>query len=70
MTERSARTARLEVLCWLTLLAAVAPNTIAAFTSPEAAWWDPLRFAVSTAFAVALLALIASRLADRRARGP
>jgi hypothetical protein len=68
MTERekSGRTARLELLCWLALLAAITPNTVAAFASPDAAWWDALRLGLSTAFVLALLALIASRVADRR----
>jgi hypothetical protein len=70
MTERakSRRTERLEVLCWLALLAAVTPNTVAALASPDAAWWDPLRFGLSTIFVIALLALVASRVADRRRR--
>jgi hypothetical protein len=63
MTERSER---LEVACWLAFLAAVTPNTVEAFTSPDAAWWDPLRMGLSTAFVLALLGLAASRLADRR----
>ena len=72
MTEhaRSRRTERLELLCWLALLAAITPNTVAAFASPAVAWWDALRFGSSTAFAVVLLALVASRVADRRGRGP
>jgi hypothetical protein len=71
MTERekSERTLRLEALCWLALLAAVTPNTVAAFASPAGGWWDPLRAALSTAFVVALLVLLASRVADRRRRG-
>ena len=72
MTERgrSERTARLEALCWLTLLAAVAPNTVAAFTSPAAAWWQPLRLCLSAAFALALVALVVSRILDRRREPP
>jgi TctA family transporter len=68
MTERgkSARTERIELLCWAALLAAVVPNTVAAFASPDAVWWEALRFGLSTAFALALLALVASRIADRR----
>jgi hypothetical protein len=70
MTERakSTRTLRLEAVCWLAFLAAVTPNTIAAFTSPEAGWWEPLRAGLSTAFVVALVALLASRVGDRRRR--
>jgi hypothetical protein len=56
----------LEALCRLLLLAAVSTNTVAAFTSPDGAWWEALRFTLSTAFALALLALIAARLRDRR----
>ena len=71
MTERakSERTLRLEALCWLALLAAVTPNTVAAFVSPAAGWWGPLRAGMSAAFVVALLALVASRVGDRRRRG-
>ncbi len=61
---------RLEALCWLALLAAVTPNTVAAFTSPAAAWWQPLRLWLSAAFALALVALVASRLLDRRREPP
>jgi hypothetical protein len=67
MTERSPRSERLAVAVWLVLLAAVTTNTVAAFTTPDVAWWDPLRFALSTAFVLALLGLVASRLVDRRA---
>jgi hypothetical protein len=66
MTERSERTLWLEAVCWVTLFAAVTPNTISAFTSPAASWWDPLRMALGAAFVVALLAVVASRVADRR----
>ena len=66
MTERSQRTLRLETVCWVTLLAAVTPNTVSAFASPDAPWWDPLRLALSTVFVLVLLALVASRVADRR----
>jgi hypothetical protein len=68
MTERvkSQRTRWLEALCWLAFLAAVTPNTIAAFASPAAGWWDPLRTGLSAAFVAALLALLASRAADFR----
>ena len=68
MTEhaKSDRTLWLEALCWLAFLAAVTPNTIAAFTSPTAAWWDPLRAGLSTAFVVSLVAVLASRVWDRR----
>jgi hypothetical protein len=59
-------TERIETVCWVAFLAAITPNTIDAFASPDAAWWNPLRFALSTAFVLALLALLASRLADRR----
>lgn len=57
---------RLEALCWLLLLAALSTNTVAAFTSPEGAWWDALRFSLSTAFVLSLLAVIATRLRARR----
>jgi hypothetical protein len=72
MTERgrSERTARLEALCWLALLAAVTPNTVAAFTTPATAWWQPLRVCLSAAFALALVALVASRILDRRRQPP
>jgi hypothetical protein len=56
----------LETLCWLLLPAALSTNTVAAFTSPDGAWWEALRFALSAAFAVALLALIAVRIRGRR----
>ena len=64
---RSERTRGLEALFWGAFLAAVVPNTIEAFASPSASWWQPLRVILSTLFAVALLALLASWLADRRA---
>ena len=65
MADR-ARASRLEALCRLLLLAALSTNTVAAFTSPEGAWWGALRFTLSAAFAVALLALVAGRLRGRR----
>jgi hypothetical protein len=65
MADRE-RAPRLEALCWLLLLAALSTNTVAAITSPVGAWWDALRFTLSTAFAVALLALVALRLRARR----
>jgi hypothetical protein len=65
---KSDRTVRLEVVCWVAFLAAVAPNTIDAFTSPSGGWWEALRFSLSTFFAVAILALLASRFANRRRR--
>ena len=67
MTERfkSERTSRLEALFWAAFLAAVVPNTIEAFANPSGFWWQPLRVTLSTLFAVALVALLASRLADR-----
>jgi hypothetical protein len=72
MTERvrSGRTARLEALCWLAFLAAVTPNTVAAFTTPAAVWWQPLRVCLSAAFALSLVALVASRILDRRREPP
>ena len=71
MTERakSSRTLWLEALCWLVFFAAITPNTIAAFTSPAAAWWDPLRGGLSAAFVASLAALLASRVRDRRGGG-
>ncbi len=72
MTERGrpGRTARLEALCWLAFFAAVTPNTVAAFTSPSAAWWQPLRLCLSAAFVLALVALAAGRILDRRREPP
>jgi hypothetical protein len=72
MTERgrSERTARLEALCWLALLAAITPNTVAAFTTPGAAWWQPLRLCLSAGFVLVLMALVASRILDRRREPP
>ena len=68
MTERakSDRTLSLEALCWLAFLAALTPNTIAAFAGPTAAWWDPLRAGLSAAFVASLAAVCASRVRDRR----
>jgi hypothetical protein len=63
---RSERSRKLEALFWAAFLAAVVPNTIEAFASPSASWWQPLRFALAALFTVALLALLGSRLADRR----
>jgi hypothetical protein len=57
---------RLEALCCLLLFAAVSTNTVEAFTNPTGPWWDGLRLALSTAFALSLLAVIASRLRARR----
>jgi hypothetical protein len=65
---RSERTRKLEALFWAAFLAAVVPNTIEAFAGPSASWWQPLRVTLSALFTVALLALLASWLADRRAR--
>jgi hypothetical protein len=65
MADRE-RPPRREVLCRLLLLAALSTNTVAAFTSPEGAWWGALRLTLSTAFAIALLALVAGRGRDRR----
>jgi hypothetical protein len=65
---KSDRTSRLEALFWAAFLAAVAPNTVEAFASPSVSWWQPLRVTLSAVFAVALLALLASRVADRRDR--
>jgi hypothetical protein len=56
---------RLAGLCALLLLAALTTNTVEAFTQPEGAWWDALRFALSAAFALSLLAVVAARVRDR-----
>jgi hypothetical protein len=63
---KSERTLRLESLCWVALLAAVTPNTIDAFTSPAGGWWEGLRVSLTALFVVAVLALLASKLGDRR----
>ena len=57
---------RLEALCSLLLFAAVSTNTVEAFISPKGGWWDGLRFTLSTAFALSLLAVIATRIRVRR----
>jgi hypothetical protein len=71
MTERwkSTRTLRLEGLCWLALALAVLPNAIDALASPAGSWWDLLRACLSAVFVLALAALLASRLGDRRRGG-
>lgn len=56
---------RVEALCRLLLLGALSTNTVAAFTSPQGAWWGALRFTLSTAFALSLLAVIALRIRER-----
>jgi hypothetical protein len=65
---KSARTERLEALCWLAFATAITPNTIDAFANPSGDWWQPLRIGLSTVFVLVLLAMLASRLADRRGR--
>jgi hypothetical protein len=57
---------RLEALCGLLLFAAVSTNTVEAFTNPRGPWWDGLRLTLSAAFALSLLAVIATRLRARR----
>jgi hypothetical protein len=70
MTEghatKSERTARLETLFWIAFFFAIVPNTIDAFADPSGDWWTALRIALSTIFVLVLVALVASKLADRR----
>ena len=61
------RTERLRTLLWIALALAIVPNTLNSFeVAPEGGWWDVLRFCLSTLFVIALVAFVASWLADRR----
>lgn len=68
MTDRG-RTERLGDLLWIAFALAVVPNTLNAFeVAPEGDWWNAVRVALSTFFAIVLIAYLASRLAERGRR--
>jgi hypothetical protein len=65
---RSSRTEALTALFLLAWALAIVPNAVEAFGGPDGAWWQLLRLGLSALFVLAVLALLASRLADRRGR--
>jgi hypothetical protein len=64
----SERTEALRGYLLLAWAPAIVPNTIEAFGGPEGDWWRALRLGLSSLFVLALVAFVASRLADRRRR--
>ncbi len=64
----SDRTAKLQVVFWIALALAITPNTIDAFADPSPPWLRPTRFAASTLFLLAAVALAVSTVADRKRR--
>ena len=68
MTSKG-RTERLGDLLWIAFALAVVPNTLASFdVAPDGDWWTVVRIVLSTLFVIALLALGASWVSDRRKR--